>query len=292
MRAEPTVSVVVASTGPEALLERCLAALVPQAARHTAEIVVARLGDAAPVPALAAAHPTVRFVTDAAVLGLPQLRALGLAAATGDIIALTEDRCVVAPDWLDTLVSAAADGAAVTGGVVDGPPGAGAAGWAAYFAEYGSYADGAGTPPAIAAANVAYRRSVVDEVIDLAASGEWEDVVHRSLLARGSSFAFLDSAAVHHHPSPGAAAFCRNRFRHGRDYARRRLRDEGTRRRWLFLGGSWLLPALLTVRLARAVGRRRRGMFLRALPFTVVFLTVWAAGEAWGYLRGPASADD
>ncbi len=88
----------------------------------------------------------------------------------------------------------------------------------------------------------------------------------------------------------GFGDFCRDRFAHGRDYAAERLTEEGAGRRWLYLAGAPLLPFVLTGRVARAAGRRRLGPFIRALPFTFLFLGAWSAGEAAGYLRGAPSA--
>ena len=84
-----------------------------------------------------------------------------------------------------------------------------------------------------------------------------------------------------------------DRFEHGRDYARRRLAEEPFTNRWLMLLASPILPFLLTTRVARAAGPTRWATFLRALPATLAFLTAWSAGEAVGYLLGPAypSAD-
>jgi hypothetical protein len=129
---------------------------------------------------------------------------------------------------------------------------------------------------------------VIDHVVALARGGEWENVVHTRLAADGSTFSFLRTAAIYQNDTYRFGDFCRNRFRHGRDYARRRLVGERGPRRWLYLIGSGALPFLLTARVAGVVTREDRGAFLRALPLTFAFLTAWAAGEAVGYLLGPA----
>jgi hypothetical protein len=168
--------------------------------------------------------------------------------------------------------------------------------WAAYFAEYGFVApptaQGAGSKAAAAAplltgANVAYKRRVVADVVAWAQQGQWETVAHDRLRARGSEFRFARTAAIYQNESHRIGDFCADRFRHGRDYARRRLAEESGARRWLLLAGSPLLPFVLTWRVARATGRSRPGTFARALPATFLFLACWSLGEAVGYARGP-----
>lgn len=282
----PLISVVVASRAERALLDACLGALLPQCARLGAELVVARAGGSADIEA---AYPTAVWVAAPADASLPALRAAGMAVADGDVVALTEDHCVPAPDWLSQIVAAQKSGAEVVGGAMENARRDRAVDWAAYFAEYGSYlADPpAGAVPMVAAANVAYRRSVVDDVIAAAREGHWESVAHDRLRARGHAIAFLKTAAVYENRRHRFIGFCRNRFAHGRDYAAVRLAEEGSGRRWLYLLGAPLLPFLLTGRVARAAGRSRLGPFVRALPLTFAFLTAWSAGEAVGYLGGP-----
>jgi hypothetical protein len=79
-------------------------------------------------------------------------------------------------------------------------------------------------------ANVAYHRSIVGDVIAWASAGEWENVAHERLRARGSSLHFVESAPVFQNKSYEFWDFCvRTRYQHGRDYARTRLVEEGRR---------------------------------------------------------------
>ncbi len=291
LSATPTVSVVVASCRERRLLDECLAALVPQCTALGAELVVARACPVEEFRALQQAWPSALFVPAPDQSGIPYLRGIGMAATDGDIVALTEDHCVVSPDWLSQLVRAHQAGADVVGGAMDNAQQGRVVDWAAYFAEYGFFAEaggGSGDAPLLTGANVAYSRRVVGEVVALAREGEWENVAHARLVGRGSTLRFLQTAAVYQNQTYRFSDFCRDRYEHGRDYARRRLVDEGGGRRWLYLPGAAILPFLLTWRVARAVGPRRRGPFLRALPITFAFLAAWSVGEAAGYALGPA----
>jgi hypothetical protein len=292
----PTVSVVVASNRDKALLHACLGSLLPQCQRLSAELVVARAGPPAEVAALAKTYSSVRFIAAPLDATIPSLRAIGMAQASGDVVALTEDHCIADDNWVEALTQTATAGADVVGGGMGNARITRAVDWAAYFAEYGFFSndrpDGGDGTPLLTGANVAYKRHVVDDVIRWARQGEWENVAHMRLAARGSMLRFARTAAVYQNQTYGLAAFCVDRYTHGRDYARKRLAEEPGARRWFLLAASPLLPPVLAWRVARASARTRVGTFLRALPATILFLSAWSIGEAAGYLRGPVAGPD
>jgi GT2 family glycosyltransferase len=106
----PTISVVVASCRKLQVLKTCLDALLGQCGQVGAELVVARAATAGQIKKLKRAYPTVRFVAAPSDATIPELRAAGMAEAEGDIVALTEDHCTVAPHWLAELARASARG--------------------------------------------------------------------------------------------------------------------------------------------------------------------------------------
>ena len=291
----PTISVVVASNRERALLATCLASLIPQCERASAQLIVARAAEPAEIAALNNATPGVRFLAAPPSASIPQLRGLGMAEATGDIVALTEDHCVADEHWVETMLQNAQDSADVIGGGMGNAQRERTIDWAAYFAEYGFFSNTrparlSGERPLLTGANVAYKRHVVSEVIEWARQGEWENVAHSRLLAQGSAMRFIGSAAVYQNKNYRFGEFCVDRYEHGRDFARKRLVEEPGSSRWMLLCVSPLLPPLLTWRVAQAAGPARWSTFLRALPATFAFLTAWSVGEAIGYLRGPAAA--
>lgn len=280
-------SVVVASVHSSDLLAESLEALAPQCARIGAELIVARPADA---PGSVSEHG-FRLVSAPAGSSLPMLRAAGLRAADGEWVGLTEDNCVPREGWLAQLVAAADDHVDVVGGIVAGARRGRAIDRGACFAEYGAYGPlraplPAGKTPAVTCASVAYRRDAARSVADWSADGAWDDVVHERLCRAGSRFRTVSTAIVDENLRHEIAAFSKQRFRHGREYAARRVGQFGPVRRMAYVLGAPLLPALLAWRIWQSAGRAAPNRFARALPFTLTFLAAWAAGEAVGYLAG------
>jgi hypothetical protein len=284
------LSVVVASCRDVRLLDACLASLYGQCGDLDAEIVVARAGGAETAGHLVERYPGVRMIECPAGSGIPELRAMGLRAAAGHVVALTEDHCVAAAGWLAALASGHQSGADVVGGAMRNAQQRRSVDWGAYFAEYGFFAaSSTDSAPLLTGANVAYGRDCAIEAARLAGEGAWENVVHARLLEHGRTLRFIDSAVIAQNQNYAFFTFCRDRYEHGRDYARVRLVSEG-RRRWLYMFVSFALPFILTMRVARINAVREPASFARALPFTFAFLSAWSAGEMVGYWLGAAES--
>jgi hypothetical protein len=219
---------------------------------------------------------------------IPRLRGAGMAAASGDWVAVTEDHCVPDPRWLEAFAGAAEPGFEVLGGSMGNARRERATDCGAFFSEYGFFgAGGAGArdrAPLITGANVAYHQSIARRVTKLATGGGWENVIHDELFASGARFRLVPHARVRQNLSYSVGPFCRDRYEHGRDYARTRARGLPAMRRMVMAAATPVLPVVLASRVARAVDREERPHFARALPATLTFLSAWAVGEAVGYL--------
>ncbi len=286
----PRATVVVASNRDVELLLACVDSLWAQCTTAVAELIVVRAGTLPVTAQERVAKRGARVIVAAPTATIPELRGLGMQQSSGGIVVLTEDHCVAAPDWLSVLLAAATGD--VTGGAMDNARRERMVDWGAYFSEYGFFSSGrqdttGGSPPLITGANVAYGREVARDVAAWATAGEWENVAHQRLAARGSSFRFEPRAVILQNRSYELAAFCVDRFEHGLDYARTRLALEGTAGRWARFVATPVLPLLLTWRVGRAASRGRLRTFVRAIPATFIFLSAWSLGEAAGYLAGP-----
>jgi len=113
----PALSIVVATRRPWPGLRGLLESVGEQAREVGAEIVIADGGPGALPDGPAPAGIRCLRESGASVL---RLRALGLEAARGDVVALTEDHCRVGPSWCRTVLElhrAEGDVAAIGGAV-------------------------------------------------------------------------------------------------------------------------------------------------------------------------------
>ena len=288
------LSVVVASSRERALLEACLRSLVEQCTAADAELIVARSLRPGDADVLRERFPLVRLVDAEPGSDLPRLRGLGLQAARGDAALLTEDHSVADSRWVELLGRAIRD-ADIAGGGMGNAKTERAIDWAAYFAEYGLYAwtrrAGAGPTALLSGANVAYGRRCLREIAAWALAGEWENVSHDRVRARGGTLRFVPDAKVYQNHSYRFAHFWVNRYEHGRDYARARIAHHPDTSRAARFAACAVLPAVLLARVARDAASVHPVAFVRALPFTLCFLSAWSMGEAAGYWRGPTRLD-
>ena len=291
----PLLTVVVASFRSQQLVEECVDAL--DVANTTqlppVPVLLARGGDGKDVRHLTRGRPWLRVIPTGSSDSIPELRGTGMLAAESGWVAVTEDHCLVDPDWLTVLLGETRRKVDVVGGGM-GNARPGPVNWGAYFAEYGFFSSARPQQDGfvlITGANVMYGPSVVGEVAAWAKDGLWEDVVHQRLFEDGSRLTFAPSARVRQNGTYGFVAFCQDRYEHGRDYARVRLREQGVSRAVRLLTLP-LLPFVLFGRVRRAARGEDPRMFRLAALHTFAFLTAWAVGEGAGYLIGSIPAAD
>lgn len=284
-------SVVIASAGRLDLLWRAVEALEPERKRTGAQLVIARSAPLAQEALVRERLGDATIVWSPPGAGIPRLRGMGLAAATGDPVAITEDHLVAGDGWLEHLFKHARNGVDIVGGGMQNRVGSNAVSWAAYLSDYGFYSFARPATsvqvPLLTMANMAYRRRDVPRIAEWCSAGAWENVVHDRLAAEGRTLTFAPEARIIHDHSYRFAEFLKNRYEHGWDYARARLTENPKALRLPLIAMTPVLPLILLFRIAKAASGEDRGAFLRALPLTVAFLYAWAAGEAFGYLRGP-----
>lgn len=285
---------VVASFRDTEVLGQCVASLRPQCEALGAELLIVRAPRES-AERLRDLTAGCRVVPALAGDDIPRLRGRGLAAASGEWVAVTEDHCVADAGWLSALIAASGPGADVLGGTMGNAHRDRRTDCGAFFSEYGFFGAGmhapsSAVPPLVTGANVAYHRRVVGEVAAWALNGEWENVIHDRLHAAGRTFRMVPDARVRQNLHYALGAFALDRFEHGRDFAATRARSLPAWRRMIYAAATPVLPVVLARRIARAVDPAERPHFGRALPATLAFLAAWAAGEATGYLFGHARA--
>jgi hypothetical protein len=162
---EVQLSVVIANPHPWPNAQECLEILLPQIAGMDAEILLADssgIGLPEPVPEHLKA---VRWIKAPGV-SVFHLRALGTSAATGQIIAWTEDHCRPAADWCQRILDAhrAHPELAAIGGAVENGSTTTTGDWANFLTTFGPFVapiDFAKTDRVPPAANISFKRHAI-----------------------------------------------------------------------------------------------------------------------------------
>ena len=301
MSPDPLLSVVVTIVDGGLVLRECLAALVEQQNAPRLEIIVPfDASVAAEVERMQPEFPGVTFLSIGPLTpGRPietaagqhelydRRRSAGLRAATGDLIAILEDRGVPTPGWAAAVVRLHAQPYGVIGGAIEGAR-RGLLNWAFYVCDFGRYGLPFTSGPAewVSDVNVSYKRRVVEATRELWNERFREPVVHWALLERGEIL-YLSSEIVVEHRRPEAplSVLIPERFHWGRLFGHIRAVHVGVGRRLAYAALWPVLPAMLFVRHGRTQLRKGNfGRFVKAAPAVAVLLVAWTAGEVWGYL--------
>jgi GT2 family glycosyltransferase len=308
----PALSVVVGLiSGRREDLERCLRALHDQTLTLDMEVLVPYDPPCADVAALAEQLPsreglTVRFLpvdidTAAARRGASRehhdtLRTVGLRAARGQLIALTEDHAHTAPSWCEELVAALErfPDAAAVGGAVECDSER-RLNWAVYFCDFGRYQNPLPPGPSefVSDSNVVYRREALERVAAAWKDDYHETAVHWAMIAAGYRLCTTPRVVVWQRRHPlGLAEALNERYVWARSFAGTRGRLEGVPKRVVRALLAPLLPLVMTARVARQSLERgaHTGRFLAALPLVLLLQVFWALGELVGYVTGRADA--
>lgn len=294
----PRVSVVVPCYRPGELIDGCLAGLLAQDVGEPYEIVVVESSGDGTAERLRARFPTVRVIAPPRRTLPAEAQNIGVAAARGELIAITNHDCLVPPDWLRGMLArhAAGDYAAVGGAVVNGTP-ASLVGSAAYWSEFNEFTTGrpAGEVPGVPQCNVCFRRTALVGATPFpeVRFGAEELTFNFELTRAGGRFFFDPGIRITHLNRTTLAAFLRHQrvLGTGSAMARRLVPLAGgvaTRHRAL-------IPLLVPLRVGRVLGRVARrhpselGRVLLLTPLLALGYVVWAAGF-WTGSRAPLDA--
>ena len=284
---EPELSVVVASVNGLPYLEACLDSL--ESGCPQAEIVVADWTDAGTRRRIGERWPSVRLLSFEEPMAVPELRAAGVFAARAPYVALMEDHCVVRNGWAARLLETHRRGHPVVGGAIRNGAIARIRDWAAFFCEYSEHMDPlpGGHVRSLPGMNVSYERRAIAAMEPLLREGRWETWLHPYLQSCGFELYCDPEIVIDHIKDFDFGEFVSQRYHYARSHAGMRNEELGWKR-GLYLVGSPLLVPLLYYRIARNVFARRghRRQFLAATPLVLLYLSVWAVGEAVGYAVG------
>ncbi len=282
---EVQLSVVIATTHPWPNSQECLEILLPQIAGIDAEILLADssgIGLPEPVPE----HlKSVRWIK-ALGASVFHLRAIGTSAATGKIIAWTEDHCRPATDWCEKILKAhsAHPELAAIGGSMENGSTTTTSDWANFlttFAPFIAPIDLAKTDRVPPAANISFKRRAIPtgEI----GPGEIEFVIKPQLLKERligiddrivvrhiQSRRLLESAIMHFHNGRSTSGLIASQL--SNDSRRQRLRR------------CFRLPQAIVQNVTEPLAGKTsvEEPLRRALPIIRLLAICHAAGEFWG----------
>lgn len=278
-------------------LAGCLEALGRQRAAPAIEVIVPHHARVDGIDALKQRFPHVRFLLVSGEEAMGNgcgrehhdvLRAHGLLAARGEVVALLEDHARPDEMWCAHMVRAhegrfAAIGGAIENGI-DRP-----LNWAVYYCDFGKYQNPlpSGDSAYASDANTSYKKAALDSVRELWERRFREVVVNGALLSRGERVGLQPEIIVYQHRSDlQLSSALRERYVWGRSYAVTRCELLSGGKRLVYAALSPLLPLIMLLRLARTAWQRRRTFdkFLRGMPLIALLLAGWGCGEALGYL--------
>jgi GT2 family glycosyltransferase len=290
----PTVSIAIACVNGLPYIEECLRSFERQRGGISYEVIVADRCNRGCREAVRR-HPNVRLIeVDRPGATVPELRAIAIREARGELLAITEDHCIAPENWLATMVQAHDERRQIVGGPIDNAATRRLIDWAVFLCEYSAF-----TPPLAAGRgpvpgnNTSYDRGLVALIDDLLEAGVWEEEFNTRLATHGHDTYVEPDAVMLHKKSFGLREFVAQRYYYARSYAGLRVRNASLWRRVLYAGfAGTILPPLLLGRMARNVwtkGSHRRE-FVLSLPLLAVFVTTTGWAELVGYLLGPGDS--
>lgn len=292
----PRISVVIASVNGPNYVDECLASLERQTLKDRAEVIVADCCGNGVTELVRRKYPRVRLISFAERRPIPELRAVGMKNARGEIIAITEDHCLAEPHWYERILAAHEAHFGAIGGAVENHPSIRhLIDWGVFFCEYSQYMNPipAGEAADIPGNNTSYRREFLAHMADLLDhGGSWESFLNERLREKGVKLYSDPSIIVFHKKVFGFGYFLRQRYHYARSYAGMRVEEASFAKRLLYAGFCPLLPLLLIGRMGwRVLSKRRHvGKFIQALPLLWIFSLSWAWGEFIGYLSGAGNS--
>jgi glycosyl transferase family 2 len=265
-----------------------------QVARVGGEIVVID-GSGRPPPGPDELGPDVRWISRPGE-SVFQMRSAGYEACRGEIVAVTEDHCEPASDWIDRILAAHGEHpeAIAVGGTVENGTTDHLIDWATFIVTQGPFVPPIPNGPAdriVGAASSSYKRAVLSRRPDHGELGAIELFDTGEMRRPGDILLNDDSIRVSHHQSMGLSGTATSQFHNGRAIAGFRRR-EMTRGDWLRVIGFPILPLYRTARTVRIAWGKRlpRSIVVITIPLMTFLHYVQASGEFVGYLAGPGSS--
>lgn len=291
----PRLSVIIAAHNGKKELLSCLSPLKEQYSLEkpdTCEIIVVGYLNEETKKCIEEKFPMVKALQTSTPLSVPNLRSLGIKASKGDILAMLEDHCVPANDWIQTILSNhQIEQITVVGGAVENNCTARITDWAVYFFEYSTFMNPISKrkTTSLPGNNISYKNFVIQYFEDMLEQNLWESFWHSRLIQKGIFLTTDPDMIVYHNRSFHIMKFWLISFKHGYNYAVARL-QHSLFRQTLWIVFSTFLPLILTFRVGYCILKKQRHLkeFIASSPIILWFYIGWTLGEIIGtFVRHP-----
>lgn len=258
-------------------------------------IVIDRLGGEARA-AMLRDYPEITLIEAAPDATIPQMRAMGHARASAELVAVIEDHVMVPADWAKRMIDAVNEGEGhqVVAGAFENTATDNKVDWAAFLCEYSSAIPPlpSGPVPGIPGNNTIYRKSLLGKYQNELDANRWENHMHDAMRADGVELIMRPDIVVGHKMHYTFKLYMQQRYLYSRAYAGNRGKDLPLSKRLVMGAASFALPPLLFKRtIDRIKSKGKHGKELRqSLPMLAAFVTSWGLGEVVGYWFGPGDA--
>jgi len=223
-KALPKISVVIATRSRLSSLKRCVEALCAQDyPKELLEMIIVNDGSTDStseyLSALSVQEPWIKAVSQARGWQA-SARNTGIGLSSGELVAITDDDCVVAGNWLLSFAEAMQDQDIVgVAGHVQAPGSSLIANYLEYVHLFDPPLEPSGAPRYVVTANACYRRSALDRVdfFDAAFGESTGEDTELSLRMRrkGMKLKYVPSCRVAHWFEPDITKFLRRFYRYG-----------------------------------------------------------------------------
>ncbi len=291
------LSVVVASLFTVSDLKNCLDRILEQSrtASSAIETIVADCCLKEKTAEWTEKFPAVEFVAFSEKTSLEKLLSAGIACSNGEIIAVTNSSCVVADNWIQSILRAHdTEKSLVIGGAVEMSENGKLTDWAAYFCDYAEFMPPAprGIAAVVAGNNFSVKRAALQRGTEFVAPEFWKTLWCRRLQSEGIELFSEPAIRIGWRKSYQLDLFLIRRFDQGRSFAGMRFAEQTFSKRIFYSIGSIFLPVVFLYRIAAPVFRRKLfvGKFILSLPIIVLAVVFWSVGEAFGFLFGAGTS--
>ncbi len=240
--------------------------------------------------------PSVRWLPQPTSMTVFQLREIAYKESRGEIVASTEDHCLVMPGWCRRILDAHAEhpeAAAIGGALENGTVGS-LMDWAAFIVTQApalAPLPSGAVPRTTGAANVSMKRRAVERLPSHDGFGTIELFDVAEVASDGEILLQDDSLVVTHYQSMGFVGTSSVEFHNGRTLGgfRRQFMD---RRDWARVATAGVLPLYRSARMVSMASRKRmpRRSLIAAIPWIVWLEYCTGAGQLLGYATGPGDS--